>query len=290
MCIRDSRYPDQQRQTASDVLAANIRTSDGTVVPLTTVATATYGFTRDTITRIDGKRAVYLSADVEKDLMSSTELVTQLKHSIIPELTRQYPGLGVHFAGEAEQQAETTTSMEEMFLLALLMLYLLLAIPLKSYVQPLLIMTAIPFGIVGAILGHWFHDLSLGILSLNGIIALAGVVVNDSLLLVSTFNDLRENEEDLHEAISFSCRSRLRAVLLTSLTTFAGLMPLLWETSLQAQFLIPAAVSLAYGILFATAITLVLIPSLLMILCDLSARLRSLKALLCHPREKESPC
>jgi multidrug efflux pump subunit AcrB len=133
--------------------------------------------------------------------------------------------------------------MGRMFLLALLVIYLLLAIPLRSYVQPVLIMTAIPFGIVGAILGHWLNNLSLGILSLNGIIALSGVVVNDSLLLVARFNELRRAGGSLREVISLACRSRLRAVLLTSFTTFAGLMPLLGETSMQAQFLIPAVVS-----------------------------------------------
>ncbi len=284
------RYPDEQRQTANDVLSANIRTSDGTVVPISAVATATFGYTRDTITRIDGKRAIYISSDVDKDVLSATELVSQLKRDVVPTLKRQYPGVSVYFAGEAEQQAETATSMEKMFLLAMVIIYFLLAIPLKSYLQPIIIMSAIPFGIVGAILGHWFHDLSLGILSLNGIIALAGVVVNDSLLLVSTFNDIRENEDNLHDAISQSCRSRLRAVLLTSFTTFAGLLPLLWETSMQAQFLIPAAVSLAYGILFATAITLVLIPSLLMIMYDMGTLINRLKQLYSTEPKKESPC
>ncbi len=284
------RYPEAKRQTVSDIMQANIRTSDGTVLPLSTVATVNFGYTRDTITRIDGERAIYVSADVDKEIISSTELVTQLKKELIPQLTRQYPGISFHFAGEAEQQAETETSMVQMFVLALLMIYFLLAIPLKSYIQPLVIMTAIPFGIVGAILGHWFHDLSLGILSLNGIIALSGVVVNDSLLLVSTFNDIKEGEDDLHTAISYSCRSRLRAVLLTSFTTFAGLLPLLWETSMQAQFLIPAAVSLAYGILFATAITLILIPSLLLIQHDLARILGQLRDLFRPVRKGEPTC
>ena len=284
------RYPEENRQTATDALNANIRTTDGTFVPLSAVATATYGFTRDTITRIDSKRAIYISADVDKDILSSTELVNQLKRDLVPELTRQYPGLSIHFAGEAEQQAETESSMVEMFLLALLMIYFLLAIPLKSYIQPIVIMTAIPFGIVGAILGHWLHDLSLGILSLNGIIALSGVVVNDSLLLVSTFNDMKDSDEKLHESISSACRSRLRAVMLTSLTTFAGLLPLLWETSMQAQFLIPAAVSLAYGILFATAITLILIPCLLLIQHDVSSIARGVKTTLLPQGKSEEPC
>jgi multidrug efflux pump subunit AcrB len=175
----------------------------------------------------------------------------------------------MYFAGEAEQQAETQSSMQSVFILALLSIFALLAIPLKSYVQPLIIMTAIPFGIVGAVIGHWSNGLMLSILSLNGILALSGVVVNDSLLLVSRFNALRKEGMQLKEAVIEACTSRLRAVLLTSITTFVGLYPILGETSVQAQFLIPAAASLGYGILFATAITLLLIPALLLIYEDL---------------------
>lgn len=264
------RYPETERRNSADVMDSNIRTSDGSVVPLSAVAKATYGYTRDSITRIDGKRAVFISADVDKDIISSSEMVQLLKQKIVPQVMKKYKGLDIQFAGEAEEQAETGMSMIHMFLLALLMIYFLLAIPLKSYIQPLLIMTAIPFGVVGAIIGHWLNHLSLGILSLNGIIALSGVTVNDSLLLVSTFNDLKDEKKDLHDTLSLAGRSRLRAVLLTSLTTFTGLMPLLFETSRQAQFLIPAAVSLAYGILFSTVITLILTPVLLFILNDLS--------------------
>lgn len=266
-----ARYPESARQNAGNVLQSYIRTTDGEVVPLSDVATASFGYTRDSITRIDGMRAVYISADVDKDILSTTELVRQLQKQVVPQLTKQYPDLRVHFAGEAEEQAETQTSMVNMFLLALLIIYILLAIPLKSYIQPIMIMTAIPFGIVGAILGHWLHGLSFGILSLNGIIALAGVAVNDSLLLVSTFNESKRKDMSIQDLISRTSCSRLRAVLLTSFTTFAGLMPLLGETSRQAQFLIPAAASLAYGIMFATFITLLLIPILLMIQHDIAA-------------------
>ncbi|MCB1704441.1 MAG: efflux RND transporter permease subunit [Halioglobus sp.] len=262
------RYPEVQRRNPTDVINARVRTADGTVVPLSSVADVSYGYTRDSITRIDSKRAAYISADVDKEILSATELVNRLRSEVSPKLERQFPGLDIHFAGEAEEQAETATSMEKMFALALLAIYMLIAIPLRSYVQPLVIMTAIPFGVVGAVLGHWLNDLPLGILSLNGIIALSGVVVNDSLLLVARFNETRSEHGDLHEAIATACSSRLRAVLLTSVTTFAGLMPLLGETSLQAQFLIPAAVSLGYGILFATVITLILIPALLRIQYD----------------------
>lgn len=263
------RYPDSKRENPLDILNAYVRTPAGDVIPLSTVADFSYGYTRDTITRIDEKRAVYISSDIDKDQLSATELVAQLKKTIVPELERNYPGLDIQFAGEAEQQAETQTSMATMFLIALLIIYILLAIPLKSYIQPFLIMTAIPFGVVGAILGHWINDLSLGILSFNGIVALSGVVVNDSLLLVSRYNDLKNHIASTHDAILEASRSRLRAVLLTSITTFAGLIPILSETSHQAQFLIPAAVSVAYGIMFATFVTLLFIPSLLMIQVDI---------------------
>jgi len=285
------RYPQGARKSVSDVLNADVRTSDGIVVPLTSVANITYGYTRDTITRIDGKRAVYVSADVDKDIMSSTELVAQLQKQLVPKLKQQYPNLDIDFSGEAEEQAETETSMVNMFILALFIIYFLLAIPLKSYMQPFLIMMAIPFGIVGAVLGHWVNDLSLGILSLNGIIALAGVVVNDSLLLVSTFNDLRRNSDtELFETVSWAGKSRLRAVLLTSLTTVAGLLPLLYETSHQAQFLIPAAVSLAYGIMFATVITLILIPVLLVVHHDINQSLSWFKWWINPFAERKETC
>ncbi|GGB77145.1 efflux RND transporter permease subunit [Shewanella inventionis] len=263
------RYPDEDRQTIGDIKLANVRTSDGTIVPLSHVADIVNDYQASNITRIDSQRAVYISAVLDKDKIASNELVSQLKQTLVPQLEVQYPGVSFNFAGEAEQQAETTSSIESMFVLALIAIYALLAIPLKSYVQPVIIMTAIPFGIVGAILGHWINDLTISILSLNGILALSGVVVNDSLLLVSRFNELiKEEGLSVHDAIVESCTGRLRAVLLTSVTTFAGLAPLLGETSLQAQFLIPAAAALGYGILFATVITLILTPSLLLIQCE----------------------
>ena len=260
------RYPEAQRKTLADVMDTRIRMSDGTAVPVSSVAKVYTEYQVSEITRIDNLRAVYVSASVDKQVIASNELVQKVRDELLPELLTQYPNLQIDFAGEAARQEETTSSMGTMFALALIAIYALLAIPLRSYVQPVLIMMAIPFGIVGAILGHVFNDLTISILSLNGVLALSGVVVNDSLLLVSTYNDLRDNEKmPVKEAILTACTSRLRAVLLTSFTTFAGLAPLLSETSLQAQFLIPAAASLGYGILFATLITLVLIPALLLI-------------------------
>ncbi len=264
------RYPEQDRRDPTDVLNTRVRLADGTVVPLSVVATMIPDVQQKQVVRIDGLRALTVSASVDSNLLTPTELVNSLNDTLVPVLERQYQDLSLHFAGEAEQQEETQSSMISVFVLALLSIYALLAIPLKSYIQPLIIMTAIPFGIVGAILGHWSNGLMLSILSLNGILALSGVVVNDSLLLVSRYNTLRASDLPAWDAALEACTSRLRAVLLTSVTTFVGLYPILGETSAQAQFLIPAAASLGYGILFATAITLLLIPALLLIYDDVA--------------------
>eukprot|EP01093_Parvamoeba_rugata_P010134 TRINITY_DN275_c0_g3_i2.p1 TRINITY_DN275_c0_g3~~TRINITY_DN275_c0_g3_i2.p1 ORF type:complete len:1044 (-),score=301.95 TRINITY_DN275_c0_g3_i2:2251-5382(-) len=264
------RYPEEDRMDPSDVMNTRVRLDDGTVVPLSVIATMTPDVQQKQVVRIDGLRALTVSASVDSDVITATELVNLLNESFVPTLSRQYQDLSLHFAGEAEQQEETQSSMTSVFILALISIYALLAIPLKSYIQPLIIMTAIPFGIVGAVLGHWSNGLMLSILSLNGILALSGVVVNDSLLLVSRYNALKEAGMRAKEAVVEACSSRLRAVLLTSITTFLGLYPILGETSMQAQFLIPAAASLGYGILFATAITLVLIPALLLIYDDVA--------------------
>lgn len=280
------RYPEDQRQTMADIMQASVRTDDGTVVPLSNVVTVFSEYQQSEITRIDNQRAVYLSAVLDKDKIASNELVAQLDANLIPILLTQYSDLSVNFAGEAEEQEEAMGSMASMFVVALIAIYALLAIPLKSYVQPLLIMMAIPFGIVGAILGHWGNDLTVSILSLNGILALSGVVVNDSLLLVSRFNELMEEKsKSVHDAIMEACTNRFRAVLLTSVTTFAGLAPLLTETSMQAQFLIPAAAALGYGILFATLITLILTPALLLIHSETKTFVSNLKRRLTNMKE-----
>lgn len=264
------RYPEADRQNVESVLSARVRLADGTLVPLSVVARVTADYEQNERTRIGGLPAYYVSASVDKDLISPVELVQQLQVELVPQLEQRYPDLSIHFAGEAEEQAETAGSMSQLFIIAMLAIYILLAVPLRSYIQPVIIMTAIPFGLVGAILGHWLNDMMLSVLSFNGIVALSGVVVNDSLLLVSRFNENRAAGEPLKQAILEACTGRLRPVLLTSLTTYAGLVPLLNETSTQAQFIIPAAASLGYGILFATVITLLIIPALLMIQQDLS--------------------
>lgn len=279
------RYPEDQRQTLDDVMNSNVRLDNGQSVPLSLVANIVEDYQQNEITRISGLPAVYVSARVDKDVISSNELVNKLNVSLIPTLENKYPDLNIHFAGEAEEQAETTGSMTRLFVIAMASIYILLAIPLRSYVQPIIIMTAIPFGLVGAILGHWLNDMVLSILSFNGIVALSGVVVNDSLLLVSRFNHLKKQGLAVADAIQQACTGRLRAVLLTSITTYAGLMPLLSETSTQAQFIIPAAASLGYGILFATVITLLLIPAMLMMHQDALRLIEKMKVKATSQRE-----
>ncbi|WP_417552124.1 efflux RND transporter permease subunit [Marinomonas fungiae] len=271
-------YPDDQQESPANILGTLITLENGSRVPLSSVASLDQEIAQTKVTRIDGKRSVYLSAEVDKEQMSSTEVVAYLKSAIEPEMKQRFPSVDMYYSGEAEEREETQSSMIQMFSIAMLIIYGLLAIPLKSYSQPIIIMMAIPFGIVGALLGHWFNGLALGIFSLNGIIALSGVVVNDSLLLTARFNELRRETKHLHKAVIEACQTRLRAVLLTSITTFAGLIPILWETSRQAQVMVPAAVSLAYGILFATVITLILIPVLLMIQEDIKHLARRIKS------------
>lgn len=280
------RYPEEKRSNPADILNAKVRLDDGTVVPLNVVAQIIPDTQQKQITRIDGLRALTVSASVNADVITATELVNIMNETLVTQLTLQHSDLAIHFAGEAEQQEETTSSMQTLTIVALLAIYALLAIPLKSYIQPLIIMAAIPFGIVGAILGHWSNGLMISLLSMQGILALSGVVVSDSVLLVSRFNELRRAGRPAKAAIMDACHGRLRAILLTSFTTFAGLYPILGETSKQAQFLIPAAVSLGYGILFATFITLLLIPALTLINEDARILIERVSARFSKPTER----
>lgn len=268
------RYPDQDRMSIDNLSQARIRTADGQVLPIRSVAEIVPGYAQTEIQRINRSRVAVISADTDKAIAAPAEVLKALQDELFVTLEQQYPGLSIHLAGEAQEEAQTRQSLQGAFIVALLAIYALLAIPLKSYVQPLMIMSAIPFGIVGALLGHWLHDIPLSVLSMFGILALSGVVVNDSLLLISHYNEFREEGQGPRQAMVNAGCHRMRAIVLTSITTFAGLVPLLAETSEQAQFLIPAALAMGYGILFATMITLILVPSLVLISEDVSGIFR----------------
>jgi multidrug efflux pump subunit AcrB len=193
-------------------------------------------------------------------------VLADMKTEMLPALQKKHPGLSFSFEGRQADQRESVGGLIKGLLGAIVLIYVILAIPFKSYSQPLIIMVSIPFGIVGAVIGHMLMGYSLSVISIFGIVALSGVVVNDSLVLIDFFNQKRREGMGVHDAIMTAGIQRFRPIVLTTLTTFGGLLPMIFETSRQARFLIPMAISLGFGILFATGITLLLIPSLLLIL------------------------
>jgi len=262
------RYPEPERRKLETLETMRIRTPAGSEVPFSEVANVEFGRGFSEIRRVDRARTINVTADVNKD----TADVEAIKRDLTEHLDRMvasHPRVRYSLEGEAREQRESFTSIGFGVLFVLFVIYALLAIPFRSYLQPLIVMSVIPFGIAGAMLGHMLMGMSLTIMSIMGMLALGGVVVNDSLVLVDFVNRARGQGTPLEEAVYNSGLSRLRPVLLTSLTTFAGLTPLLLEKSTQAQFLIPMAVSLGFGVLFATVITLLMIPANYLILEDL---------------------
>jgi multidrug efflux pump subunit AcrB len=250
-----------------------IRLPGGSEIPFKTVAEVQYGRGYATITRVDRRRVVSISADVDETKANANDINRNLDMRELPALKLKYPGLQYRFAGEQREIADSLGTLKTGFVLAMLAIYGLLAMQFRSYSQPAIIMSAIPFGIVGAAAGHLLMGYNFGLLSMFGIVALSGVVVNDSLIMIDLINRERESGIDLAQVLRDCATRRFRPIMLTTLTTFFGLMPLILEKSLQARFLVPMAISLAFGVMFATCITLVLVPSLYMILEDLKARM-----------------
>jgi multidrug efflux pump subunit AcrB len=262
------RYPEQDRKNLWELETMRIRTPDGGEIPLNRAAKVLEGRGFSEINRTDRKRVINVTASVDSTKANAAEILIDLKRGILTDLANDYPGLVFDLVGEEKERREVMGSMKDGFLLALFAIYALMAIPFKSYTQPLLIMTAIPFGVVGAVVGHLIMGYDLSMSSLFGLVALTGVVVNDSLLMIDKINANRKTGQDLYDAVMSAGQRRFRPILLTSLTTFFALTPMILETSVQARFLIPMAISLGFGILFATGITLLLIPSLYMVLED----------------------
>ena len=254
------RYPLEERRSLSGLEQMRIRTPTGREVPFSEVAEVVSGRGYAAITRVDRRRAIHVTADVDATQANPGEIIADLRSVHLPELLADHPGIHYTFEGQQAEQRDTMGGLLVGFSFALIMIYALLAVPLKSYAQPLVIMSAIPFGFVGAVWGHVLTGLDLTILSMFGLVALTGVVVNDSLVMVDFINRKRRESDTLHAALTAAGMARFRPILLTSLTTFAGLAPLMLERSMQARFLIPMAVSLAFGVVFATVITLVLVP------------------------------
>ena len=280
------RYPADSRRSLGDLENLRIRTANGGEVPFHTVAEVEMGRGYSTIRRTNRQRIVSVTAEVDRTVITGNEVLAQITAGPLQEIVGDYEGMSFFFAGAQEEQRRALGGLARWFVVALFAIYALLAVPLRSYVQPLLIMSVIPFGTVGAILGHLLMaafkpGFGLSFMSVMGIVALTGVVVNGSLVLIYSLNAYVARGVPLVEAVARASEGRFRPIVLTSITTFVGLTPLLLEQSLQAQFLIPMATSLAFGVLMATLITLFLLPSGILVLDDLRslpARIRGWRA------------
>ncbi len=277
------RYPRAERRSIADLENMRIRTPNGDEVPFEAVADMSFGTGYSSISRLNRRRTITVSADIDTEIVESAEIVKTITEEYIPELLARYPGISYGLEGASQEQVNLIRNLSVASIAALFLIYALIAIPLHSYSQPLIIMSVIPFGMIGAVIGHVIFGRSVSMFSLFGLVALAGVVVNDSLIMIDFINKAREKGVELKQAVIGSGTQRFRAIILTSITTAVGLMPILMEGSLQAQTVIPMAISLSFGILFATLITLFLIPSLYMLQIDAFARIRQFKGWLLKP-------
>jgi multidrug efflux pump subunit AcrB len=262
------RFPEDERRSLGNLESMRIRTADGTEVPFTSVARAelTRGYT--TIRRVDGQRVVSVTADVNRDVTPPEAVINSVAKNELAEILSRHPGVTFGLAGESEERSKSMGSLGATALLALLVIYALLAIPLQSYTQPLIIMSVIPFGAVGAIIGHLIIGMPLVFFSLLGIVALSGVVVNSSLVLVEYINRQRQSGHELTQVLSHAGSVRFRPIVLTSITTFVGLAPMMMDRSISTAMFVPMAASLAFGVLMGTVVTLFLVPCMVMILED----------------------
>ncbi len=256
------RYPESERRAIANINSMYVRTRDGTEVPFSTVATYNVETGYQSIERLDRLRTLEVSADVSEDGAPPRAIVESVLRNDAPVWLQRYPGLTINMDGELQEEIEFQQAMVYMGSLSMLIIFGLMAIAFKSYWQPFLVLTAVPFGLMGAIFGHWMLGWQVSMFSIMGVIACAGVVVNDNLVLIDRINNLRDEGMDLVDALLQGATDRFRPIVLTSVTTFVGLLPIMLETSVQAQFLIPMVVSLSFGVIFATGVTLVLVPAL----------------------------
>ncbi|HCY04536.1 MAG TPA: AcrB/AcrD/AcrF family protein, partial [Gammaproteobacteria bacterium] len=271
------RYPEAQRRSMRNLYDARIRLNDGTEIPLSTVAALTETRSFSSINRVDGLRIVTVSGELDTDVATPTQANAQISDQLLPEMKSRFPGLQVRLAGAGLDQTRDLASLGRMMGVSMLIIFLLLASQLRTYTLPFVILAGVPFGAAGAVIGHFILGYNISFISIFGVVALSGVVINDSLVLVDQYNRLRaETDMAASEAIVEASRRRFRAIFLTTATTALGLTPMLFETSTQAQFLVPMAVSLATGIVFASAIILFLVPALVIIRHNLGQKIRRL--------------
>ena len=283
------RYPKNDRRSIADLENMRIRTPSGDEVPFYSVADITFGKAFSSINRQNRKRTITVSADVDPEEVEPREIIREISEEFIPGVLSRHPGVSYSLEGASLEEMELIRNLSVASVAALFLIYALIAIPLHSYSQPLIIMSVIPFGLIGAVVGHIIMGKAISMFSLFGLIALAGVVVNDSLIMVDFINKARLAGVPVKEAVIQSGTQRFRAVIVTSLTTAAGLMPIMLEKSVQAQFVQPMAISLSFGIIFATVITLFLVPSLYVLQQDFTRTLRDAKNLLLGRDAESTP-
>ncbi|WP_203532741.1 efflux RND transporter permease subunit [Draconibacterium halophilum] len=267
------KLPLNERQDIYNLEDLNIRTPGGIEVPLLEVVNLEEGEAYTSINRRDGRRVINVGMDVEP-ANAVSRVLASINNEVLPQLRADFPGITWSFQGSQAEMRESTQALWGGFAMAMMIIYALLAIAFRSYLQPLIVMTAIPFGIVGAVIGHILLGYDLSLISLMGVIALSGVVVNDSLIMIDYANHKRK-EQSVFDAIHEAGLRRFRPIILTTFTTFGGLTPIILETSRQAYYLIPMAISLGFGIIFATSIILVLVPCLYLILEDIVGKVKS---------------
>jgi len=257
------RYPLEERRAIDTLVDMRIRTRDGREVPFSAVAEVDYGTGYTYIRRQDRHRVNFVWASLTDDGATAEDILKDLKANYYPEWKKELPELKFQLSGGLEDQQEFMAAFGRLSILALITIYSLMAIAFRSYTQPLIILSAIPFGFMGAVFGHLIMGLSFSLMTYFGIIAAAGVVVNDNLVLVDYINRLRDEGLDVWEAIREGAQSRFRPIVLTSITTFVGLFPIMLERGIHAAFLGQMVVALAFGVLFATVVTLFLVPCLI---------------------------
>ena len=270
------RYPEEDRTSIGNLESMRIRNNNGDEIPFSSVATANFGKAYSSIIRENGIRVVTVSADADSSTVEPRRVISDITENYIPEMRDKFPQLKFDLEGSSSETVKLVQELTNASIAALFLIYILIAIPLKSYLQPIIIMSVIPFGLIGAVIGHIVLNEAISMFSLFGLVALAGVVVNDSIIMVDFINKARQEGMDIIQAVVNSGTQRFRAIILTSLTTAIGLMPIMTETSTQAQFVIPMAISIAFGIVFATVITLFLVPCLYVLQDDLILKLKSL--------------
>jgi multidrug efflux pump subunit AcrB len=280
------RYPRESRNAVSDITDARIITPTGVEVPLAEVAKVNIVDGVNRIRRENAKRTVNVWAAVNTDQAEPFAIAKEIRDEYLPSLLKSYPGVESNVAGRIQEEMDSVAEQVRDFALSMMIIFALLAIPLRSYSQPFIIMSVIPFGVIGAMFGHMILGMTMSSLSVFGIIAVAGVVVNDSLVMVDFVNKARAEGVAIKEAVMQAGARRFRAILLTSITTFIGVLPIIMETSLQAKIVIPMAVSLAFGVLFATVITLILIPCQYVALEDFKRLIGKLRGKKAEPEAK----